>query len=61
MTKESPAERMHNRILSGAAFSTRGVTADEFERVAQRAGTSQLADIKDALQHLRVLEKTQRK
>lgn len=55
--KETPAEKMHNRILSGAAFSTRDVTADAFETIAQRAGTTQLPEIKKALTRLRREEK----
>jgi hypothetical protein len=61
MAKESPAEKMHNRILSGAAFSTRDVTAGAFESVARRAGTLGLSDIKAALEKLRVSEKSKRK
>lgn len=55
--KETPAEKMHNRILNGAAFSTRDVTASDFESIAQRAGTSQLPEIKNALNSLRREEK----
>lgn len=55
--KETPAEKMHNRILSGVAFSTREVTASDFESIAQRAGTSQLPEIKNALNSLRREEK----
>lgn len=58
---ESPAERMHNRILSGAAYSTQDVTADEFEAVALSAGTSQLPEIKHALFRLRMLESPKKK
>lgn len=53
---ESPAEKMHNRILSGAHFSTQDVTTDAFERVARQAGTMELPEIKQGLAKLRVLE-----
>jgi hypothetical protein len=56
MAKENPAEKMHNRILSGAHFSTRDVTADAFELVAKRAGTLALPDIKRGLEMLRALD-----
>lgn len=55
--RESPAEKMHNRIINGSAFSTRDVTADAFETVARRSGTVQLPDIKKALDRLRREEK----
>lgn len=51
--KESPAEKMHNRILNGNSFSTRGVTIEAFQSVAQRAGTLSLPDVKSALDKLR--------
>jgi hypothetical protein len=56
MAKESPAEKMHNRILNGTHFSTRDVTADAFELVAKRAGTLALPDIKRGLEMLRALD-----
>lgn len=55
--KESSAEKMHNRILSGATFSTRDVTADAFETIAKRAGTLELPDVKHWLGKLREAEK----
>ena len=57
MATQSPAEKLHNRILSGAAFSTRDVTADAFETVARNAGTLQLPDVKRVLDRLRAMEK----
>jgi hypothetical protein len=57
MGTESPAEKMHNRILNGAAFSTQDVTADAFEDVARRAGTLALPEVKRAIDHLRAVEK----
>lgn len=57
MVQESPAEKMHNRILNGTAFSTRDVTADAFRSVAQSAGTLRLPDIRSALDKLRNDEK----
>lgn len=57
MKKESPAERMHNRILNGSAFSIRGVTADAFRSVAQSAGTLALPNIKQALVRLEKSDK----
>jgi hypothetical protein len=57
MAKESPAEKMHNRILNGSWFSTQDVEADDFEQVARNAGTLSLPSIKDALNILRTLEK----
>lgn len=58
---ETPAERMHNRILNGAAFSTHDVTAEAFEQVARNAGTLQLADVKYALYRLQILEQPKKK
>lgn len=58
--KESPAEKMHNRILNGTSFSTRDVTAHAFRDVAQKAGTLRLPDIKQALNELDALEKFKR-
>lgn len=52
MATENPAERMHNRILNGTAFSTQGVTAEAFQRVARRAGTLELPNVKRALEKL---------
>jgi hypothetical protein len=54
---ESPAEMMHNRILNGSAFSTRDVTADAFKTVAERSGTMELPDVKQALAWLQNREK----
>lgn len=61
MAKLSPAETMHNRILNGTWFSTKDVTANEFEAVAQRAGTLGLPDVKAALESLRRNEKEKSK
>jgi hypothetical protein len=55
MAQESPAEKMHNRILNGTAYSTQGVTAEEFEAVVRRSGTMELPEIKRALNVLRAL------
>lgn len=54
--KETPAEKMHNRILNGSAFSTRGVTSEAFEAIARRSGTRDLPDIKRALERLKNIE-----
>lgn len=58
---ESPAERMHNRILNGTWFTTQDVTADAFEAVARSAGTLALPDIKRALEGLRSVEKVKQR
>lgn len=55
--KESPAERMHNRILNGSAYSTTDVTVEAFKIVTQRAGTQDLPDVKRALNRLEKTEK----
>lgn len=55
-TEKNPAEKMHNRILNGTAFSTQGVTAEAFGIVARRAGTLELPDVKSALEKLRAEE-----
>jgi hypothetical protein len=55
--KESPAERMHNRILNGSAYSTKNVTTERFKSVAQQAGTLDLPDVKRALNRLEAAEK----
>lgn len=60
MTTESPAEKMHNRILNGTSYSTRNVTADDFESVAHRVGTLELPEVKEALEKLRDTEKLTR-
>lgn len=57
MAKLSPAEIMHNRILTGASYSSRDVTAEAFEAVAQRAGTMELPAIKRALARVRAENK----
>lgn len=56
MTQESPAEKMHNRILNGTWFSTQDVTADALEAVARSAGTLALPEIKRELDKLRTIE-----
>jgi hypothetical protein len=56
MPTESPAEKMHNRILNGSAYFTHGVTVDAFEEVARRAGTLELPDVKAGLARLRKIE-----
>lgn len=57
MATQSPAEKLHNRILSGNSWSTRDVTADAFETVARNAGTLQLPDVKRMLDRLKAQEK----
>jgi hypothetical protein len=44
---------MHNRILNGNSFSTRGVTIEAFQNVARQAGTMELPEVKRALDKLR--------
>lgn len=61
MANETPAEKMHNRILNGTWFWTEEVPADEFEALAQRAGTLGLLDVKSALDRLRRNEKEKEK
>lgn len=61
MAKLTPAETMHNRILNGTWFSTKDVTADAFEAVAQRAGTLGLNEVRKALEELRKNEKQKAK
>jgi hypothetical protein len=57
MAQESPAEKMHNRILNGTWFSTQDVTAADFQRVATRAGTLKLLEVRRALEKLREAER----
>lgn len=56
MARETPAAKMHNRILNGTWFSTQDVTADAFENIARGAGTLELPDVKRALAKLRASE-----
>lgn len=57
MATQSPAEKLHNRILNGNAWSTKDVTADAFETVARNAGTLQLPNVKQMLDRLRAQER----
>lgn len=54
---QSPAEKMHNRILTGVVYSSRDVTPEAFEAVVRRADTSELPVIKRALERVRVQSK----
>ena len=61
MAKESPAEKMHNRILNGNWFSTKDVTVEAFESVARNSGTLNVSSIKQALDLLRRIERSKKK